>query len=211
MSFDSVIFDVDGTLWNSCDQVANIWAQAASEYTGERYTWTGKELETEFGKTMDAIMEDLLPQLTREQQKEVAELCFRRENVGLKETPGILYPGVAETVRTMARKHRLFIVSNCQKGYIEILLDSYGLRDCFQGWLCWEDTHEEKNVTIERLMAAYDLKNPVYVGDTQGDLNACRTAGIPMIFAAYGLGSADRPDWTINSFDALPELLQKIG
>ncbi|MFR7899958.1 MAG: hypothetical protein ACLU6Y_09110 [Ruminococcus sp.] len=35
----------------------------------------------------------------------------------------------------------------------------------------------------------FDLKDPVYVGDTLGDFNACRKADIPFIFAEYGFGS----------------------
>ena len=42
------------------------------------------------------------------------------------------------------------------------------------------------------------LKNPVYVGDTQGDANACREAGIPFILAEYGFGDVPDPDARIQ-------------
>jgi phosphoglycolate phosphatase len=48
------------------------------------------------------------------------------------------------------------------------------------------------------------LQNPVYVGDTEGDGNASREAGIPFVFARYGLGHADTYNKVIDSFEELP-------
>lgn len=33
------------------------------------------------------------------------------------------------------------------------------------------------------------LKSPLYVGDTQGDYEACLTAQVPFVWAAYGFGT----------------------
>ncbi len=204
--YDGIIFDVDGTLWYSCDKVAHIWSAEAQKFTGKPYHWDGKTLEKEFGKTMDDIMLDLVPELSSAQRHELGERCYAQENIGLAKDPGVLYPGVAEMLGELAKRHRLFIVSNCQRGYIEILLDSYGLRDCFEGWLSWGDTLTEKDETIRTLMERYDLQNPVYVGDTQGDANACAKAGIDFVFAAYGLGQAEGYVAKVESFAELTEL-----
>lgn len=210
MKWDSIIFDVDGTLWYSCEQVGALWSEAATEYLGRPVVWDGPLLQKEFGKTMDDIMLDLLPELSDAQRKELGEYCFEKENNGLRDNPGILYPGVAETLEELAKEHRMFIVSNCQKGYIEVLLDCYGLRDCFEGWLCWGDTMVEKDQTIRIVMDRYGLHNPVYVGDTQGDANACKKAGIEVIFASYGLGQIQPEDYTaaVSEFAQLKELLR---
>lgn len=207
MSWDSIIFDVDGTLWYSCEQVGELWSQAATEYLGRPVIWSGELLQKEFGKTMDDIMLSLLPELDEQSRKELGEKCFEKENSGLRNNPGVLYPNVKETLMELAKEHRMFIVSNCQKGYIEVLLDCYGLRKCFEGWLCWGDTQVEKDQTIRIVMEKYGLKNPVYVGDTQGDANSCKKAGIDMIFATYGLGRVAEPKWTIESFEELKELV----
>ena len=42
-----------------------------------------------------------------------------------------------------------------------------------------------------------------YIGDTQGDLEACREAGLPFVFCAYGLGQADSWDGKIDSIEEL--------
>ncbi|MCD7928606.1 MAG: HAD family hydrolase [Clostridiales bacterium] len=201
--YDGIIFDVDGTLWYSCDKVAKIWSAEAQKFTGRPYRWDGRTLEKEFGKTMDDIMLDLAPELSPAQRHELGERCYAQENIGLAKDPGVLYPGVAETLVELAQRRRLFIVSNCQQGYIEILLDCYDLRRCFEGWLSWGDTLAEKDETIRVLMERYGLQNPVYVGDTQGDADACAKAGIDFVFAAYGLGQAEQYVAKVGSFAEL--------
>ena len=41
---------------------------------------------------------------------------------------------------------------------------------------------------IRLILERNGLKNPVYVGDTQGDYEACKKADVPFIWAAYGFG-----------------------
>ena len=50
------------------------------------------------------------------------------------------------------------------------------------------------------------FKDVVYVGDTQGDLEACEVAGIPFVYCAYGFGQPDRYDYKIEKFSDLLEL-----
>ena len=54
-------------------------------------------------------------------------------------------------------------------------------------------------------MERNSLKSAVYVGDTQGDADACKIADVPMVYAAYGFGNVQDPWLTIHEFD---ELLQ---
>ena len=205
--YDGIIFDVDGTLWYSCDKVSKFWSIAASEYLGRPIHWTGPKLEPLFGQPMDVFLDTLLPGLTRAQKDELSRSLWDKENEMLAEDPGVLYPGVAETLQALAKDHRLFIVSNCQKGYIEVLLDSCGLRPYVEGWLCWEDTMDRKGATIRALMDRYGLKNALYVGDTQGDADECAWAGVDFLYAAYGIGTVRNPERSIDRFSALTELI----
>ncbi len=45
-----------------------------------------------------------------------------------------------------------------------------------------------KDKRFRMLIDRNHLSSPVYVGDTQGDADACHAAGIPFIFAEYGFG-----------------------
>ena len=98
----------------------------------------------------------------------------------------------------LSKKLPLFIVSNCQCGYIEQFLRKNHFESYITDHLCFGQTGTSKGQTILRLMKENNLKNPVYVGDTQGDANACREAGIPFILADYGFGNVPDPDARIQ-------------
>lgn len=129
------------------------------------------------------------------------------ENAHLHESPcDIGYPGVKETLEKLAENHRLFIVSNSQSGYPELCIRKMGLEKLIRGHLCFGDTGTSKGQTILRLMREHGIESAAYIGDTQGDLDACEEAGVPFIFAAFGFGSPDHWDARIEKFEDLLEL-----
>ena len=111
-----------------------------------------------------------------------------------------------QTDRELSKKYKLFIVSNCQSGYIEAFLKNTGLGQYFADYTCPGDTGKLKGENIRIIMERNGIKEAVYVGDTQGDANACKEAGIPMIFAAYGFGQVEEEHVAIQSFGELLEL-----
>ncbi|WP_251390745.1 HAD family hydrolase [Mediterraneibacter agrestimuris] len=200
---DGIIFDVDGTLWDSTDTVAESWNKAIRDGSNLDITIDGERLKTLFGKTMEQIYQALFPQLTDTEQKRIGDLCFQYENALLEEKPGTLYDGAAETIQMLSRRTNLYIVSNCQCGYIEILLRTCGLKDYFKDTLCYGQTLTSKGQTIRTLMERNNLNDVVYIGDTQGDADACKEAKIPFIFAAYGFGDVPEAETKIDSISEL--------
>ena len=204
---DAIIFDVDGTLWDSRIPVAHSWNHSIEVYTGKPSQFTPEYLGQFFGKTMDVIIKVLLPDCTPEERLRLGELIFAEENDWLATEPGSVYPGVEATLERLSQKYPLYIVSNCQNGYIEVMLETTGFGRFFSGHLCYGDTQEGKGKNLVTLCKHYGLRDAVYVGDTQGDADACAEAGIPMIYAAYGLGNVENPWKTIHSFSDLLELV----
>ena len=185
---DGIIFDVDGTLWNSTDSVAESWNLAVREHSSLDITIDAEILSGLFGKTMNEIADALFSVLPEKERLELLGICFDYENRYLEEKPGILYEGVSETLAELSEKYPLFIVSNCQKGYIEVLLKTCGLSQFIKDHLCFGETQTPKSETLRTLINRNGLRDVVYVGDTQGDADACRKAGVPFIFAEYGFG-----------------------
>ena len=197
---DSIIFDVDGTLWDSTEIVAIGYNRALETYTDLPIRVDGARLMTLFGKPMDQIFAELLPDLSKEQQHFISEKCvvLEEEELEKADPKPLLYPGVEEMFQMLSQKFPLFIVSNCQCGYIEQFLRKNRFESYITDHLCFGQTGTSKGQTILRLMRENHLKNPIYVGDTQGDANACTEAGIPFIFAEYGFGKVDTPDYRIK-------------
>ena len=63
-----------------------------------------------------------------------------------------------------------------------------------------------KAENIRLIMERNQVTEAVYVGDTQGDADACRRAGIPMIYVSYGFGDVEGDYVTIDSFEELLSL-----
>lgn len=204
----ALIFDIDGTLWDSRRPVAIAWNQAILDETGTDRGLNAENIRCLFGKPMDEIAASLFPEEPKERQLALGELCFARENEYLAKDPGTLFPGVRETLEKLAERYPLYIVSNCQSGYIDVFLSGTRLAPLFKGHLCFGDTGLSKGQTIRRLMERYGITNAVYVGDTKGDADACTEAQIPMIYAAYGFGEVANPERTIRSFSELSEIYQ---
>ena len=207
MKYDAIIFDVDGTLWDSRALVADAWNQGVRDLLGYHPHYTPQDMDRLFGHTMVHIGELLFPQMAESQRNDLMHrLINDYENLWLIRQGGTFYPGVCDTVPKLAQRLPLYIVSNCQKGYIEWVMHYGGFRSAIQDWLCFEDTQRGKGENLRLLCERHGLKNPVYVGDTAGDWNACQEAGIPMIFAAYGLGQVEG----LPTIHAFPDLLKMI-
>ena len=204
----ALIFDLDGTLWDSSAVVADSWNEVGRRYYGESYFVSPEEVRNLMGKTMNEIAEHLLPANAGPEAQQFTQECFSYEVVYLGPHPGSLFPNEIEILRKLSEDYRLFIVSNCQNGYIENFMPLLpdGL---IEGFMCFGDSRQPKNVTIRTLMDKYGVERAAYIGDTSGDEKATRLAGIPFIHAAYGYGQCESPDAVANSFDDLLRQCQK--
>lgn len=206
--FDGVIFDVDGTLWDSTPIVEQAWNKALSDNGINNINITADQLKGLFGLPMEDIIDRILPDYPLEKRRALGPVCFTYEHEFLAKTPGILYPQLEETFAELSKKHPLFIVSNCQAGYIELFLEKTGFSKYITDHCCPGDTNMLKADNIKLIAERNNLNNPIYVGDTQMDANACKQAGVPIIHAAYGFGTVESPDYVIH---ALPELITLLA
>ena len=201
--YDGIIFDIDGTIWDSTNVVEKAWNDAFKELGYEKRT-TAAELKGLFGLPMDEIFKSLVPDAAKEDTEVFEPLCSRYEFEYLEKNGGIVYPGVKETIEKLSENHILAIVSNCQAGYIELVMRKIGIEPFIKDHLCPDDSGLLKAGNIKLAAERLNMKNPVYVGDIAKDEIASREAGVAFIHAAYGFGEGIEPDYTINSF---PELM----
>ena len=204
--FDSIIFDVDGTLWDVRDAVAHAWRDVITELTDWEINFDGKSLGAMFGKTMDTIFFHFYPNSTKEEYEKITGVIYKRQKEYLIRYAPALYEGVARTLEKLSHRYKLFIVTNAQRGYIDTVFAVHDVRKYFSDWMCFGDTNASKDVTIRKIIERNNLKNAVYVGDTQGDADSCEKAGIPIVYAAYGLGRVEKPWRSIDKFSELEDI-----
>lgn len=207
----AVIFDLDGTLWDATGLVFGIWNRVFERRPEVSTRLTQSDVARFMGKTMEEIGAALFPELSEALQREIMDECGRGEVTYLREHGAVLYEGVRETVGLLREAYELYIVSNCQDGYVNSFLTAHGFEGDFRDIEMSGRTGREKGENIRLLMERNHLEHAVYVGDTQGDESASRYAGIPFIHAAYGFGKADHPDGILRSIRDLPAALRKIA
>ena len=207
MKYESLIFDIDGTLWDSRALVAEGYNIQLKKEGLDHLCVTAGDLKPLFGKVMTEIADGIFASIPVPERYALMERCMDTENRYLHENPcRIGYPGVLETVRELAKQYRLFIVSNSQCGYPELCMDKLGLAPYIQGHLCFGDTGTSKGKTIRALMERHGIENCAYVGDTQGDYEATVEAGVPFIWCSYGFGMPEGYEAKIDSFADLLNL-----
>ena len=207
----SLIFDIDGTLWDSRALVAEGYnIQLRAEGLGHLCV-TAEDLKPLFGKVMTEIADVMLAEIPLPARYDLMQQCMDTENRYLAENEcKIGYEGVKETLQELSKEYRLFIVSNAQCGYPELCMEKLGIGHLFEGHLCFGDTGTEKGQTILELMRRYSITDAVYIGDTQGDYEATVVADIPFIWAAYGFGSPAGAAGRITDIRQLPQTLQAL-
>ena len=209
---ESLIFDIDGTLWDTREIVARGYNVELERMGRPDKLLTAEFLTSLFGKTAQQIADVIFHDYPAGERLGLIFRCMETERKVLAADPcQVGYPGVKEILTQLKEKYRLFVVSNCEKGYPEIMMEKLGLSGLFEAHMCHGDTGLPKGDTIRILMERHNISSAVYLGDTQGDLEASRKAGIPFIFCTYGFGNPAEWDAALGAFDQLPALLARMG
>lgn len=202
-----IIFDLDGTLWDSSKQVAKAWNQAIEDYSEGKIKIDDAFMKSIMGKTMDEIAQILFQNYPDVNVELIYNKCFEYENEYLRKNGAFLYPKLEETLKILSEKYSLSIVSNCQKGYIEAFLEYYDFGKYFTDTECFGNTLKSKDYNIKLVKERNNYESAVYVGDTEWDWQSAVKAGVPFIHARYGFGKVPSEVPFIETFSELPDKL----
>ena len=207
-----VIFDLDGTLWDSSANVAASWNVVLEREYGSRKVLTAEDISSNMGKTMIQIADIHFDWLPEEERYELSHKCEVYENEYITEHGGELYEGVRETLAALReRGTAMSVVSNCQLDYVKAFMDSMDMWDYFCDYEEWGRTFRSKAENIRLVMERNGTDRAVYVGDIQRDSDAAHEAGIPCIWAKYGFGEISDAIAGLDSFSELPGVLEEHG
>ena len=203
----AVIFDLDGTLWDSSQQIVEAWNPVLRVH--------GKEITVEqmcgfMGKTLTVIGSLIFPDKTEKEYMKIMAECSKAEHPYVRQHGGVLYLHLEEVLKELSRNFFLAIVSNCQDGYVQAFLDHYEFWKYFDDIEMAGRTGRSKGENISLVVKRNHIEKAVYVGDTSGDQEAAKLAGVPFIYAAYGFGDVSSPDFMINQISDLLSALKEI-
>jgi phosphoglycolate phosphatase len=204
-SCDSIIFDLDGTLWDASAASAMAWSKVASELelkvsVDEAAIKNVSGLP--FDKCVDALFGDCAQKIPN-----LRSLLDKAEQDEILNRGGRFYEGMVEGLRKLRKEYKLFLVSNCQEWYLNAFFEHSGLQDLFQDSLCYGQTNRSKAENIKEIVRRNNLKKRLYVGDTHWDQEAAFYSGSKFIFAKFGFGSVQVSCPAVSSISELVDLM----
>ena len=204
---EAILFDLDGTLWNSAREVLLCWNRVLSPL-GRHIT--AVEMDRLMGLTPREIGDVQFPDLPPKQRYALTDRCLQSEDPYLYERGARLYPKVRETLRVLRSRYFIGLVSNCTEGYARSFLHAHGLAGLFDDHETAGRTGLGKGENIALLLKRNGIKKAVYVGDTAKDQEAAQAAHIPFIYASWGFGDLQDVQPTAMVFSELPAAVSSV-
>ena len=206
-----LIFDLDGTLWDAGQALADSWGEELVRAAGIDKHFTADDIHAVMGLPMNEIADHLLPEVELPRRHEIFRSCEAYEIEYLNKHGAELFPAVRETLdELLDAGYGMSIVSNCQQGYINAFINSMDMHKYFSDQEEWGRTKLSKAENIRLVMDRNDYDEYIYIGDIQKDSDAAHAAGIECINAAFGFGNIEDGIDTIETFGELPACLKRI-
>ena len=191
MHFESVTFDLDGTLLDTIADLAEACRLMLDEIGAPPRTQT--EVHNFVGKGMAVLVERCL---THEHAPSVEKLheaieAFKRHYVTVNSKFTLIYPGVIEGLQAWkASGIKMGVVTNKPGMFTEMLLDRMGMTDYFDV-IVSGDTTAHKKPHPEPILHACRLFNVrpdrnLHIGDSSNDIHAAHAAGCQAYAVPYG-------------------------
>jgi len=202
MTIDSIIFDMDGTLWDAVESYAKGWNNAF-KMLNINQSVTKSFLDGLMGLEEKTYLEKVIPAIPEADRKAVFQEVIKQQLLVIENEGGTLFPGVRTGLEILSRHYQLFMVSNCPTDLIKYFIRWNGFENLITDYREHGHLHIPKYENINNLKQVHKLQHPVYVGDTDSDRKHSEMAGVPFIFVDYGFGQATSYHQKFSNFDDL--------
>lgn len=203
MKYDGIIFDLDGTLWDSSTASAEAFNQAYQEHHID------KRVDADFirsisGRTSSECDQILLEHVPEKDKKAVLNLFDKLEIQFLKQSAEqSLYPGVLDGLSSLQKDYPLYLVSNCNEEYLDVFFNYTSAGNKFTDYESHGRTGLPKYSNIKAVIERNNLESACYVGDTEWDQQAALKAGVDYYHLNWGFGKVSKAQGFFDGFEGL--------
>ena len=205
----NVIFDLDGTLWDTKEATYKAFNNIFRKYNYGEVSL--QKVYDNFGNNRQQSIEHFLPSIDFDLANKILDEVDDEIMRLLKEDGGNIYNGVDEVLNKLYKEYELYIVSNnAHKGYIEIFIKSGNYERYFKDYIAASELKISKGDAIKKIINDNIINEAVYIGDTNKDMEAAAIANIPFIQCLYGFGNDLNCKYKIEDISKLNICLDKI-
>lgn len=205
----AVIFDLDGTLWDTSDIVVDIWNEVLSKKCPS-LKMSKEIMSSLMGKNKAQFVDDFFVGIEKDEAESLIMEIFAHEQEYLRVHGACMYDGVIDALKILKKKYKFAIVSNCQSGYLDAFLTHYNLKDVLTDYICAGSSELTKGENIRLVIERNGFDRAIFVGDTKSDMEAAEVAEVPFVYASYGFGEVDRCDAVIERFADIIEVADRL-
>ncbi len=220
MSWNTIIFDLDGTLLNSLEDIRD-----SANYTMRQMGFPEmdrEEIKRAVGNGVRHLLTCCIPQEDRENEKvlERALPIFQEYYLAHSQDKTAPYDGAGEHLRRLHEQGlKIAVVSNKPDGAAQKTVRHF-LGDCIT-YISGEKEGFRRKPAPDLINEAMcflnsDNADSVYVGDSEVDVLTARNAGLPVILVSWGYRNREmletlQPDYLVDDFDELTSLILMHG
>lgn len=203
IKYGAILFDLDGTLWDASKASADGWNAALTSLNIVDISVTSGDIRRVSGQPFGECVATLLPNVSGTDNLSLMETIDANERIKIEERGGDVYDGVVAGLRVLFKRHKLFLISNCQAWYLDAFFNHIPVKELFIDSNCYGRSGLSKTEMIQTVIQRYSLGSCIYIGDTEGDEQSARGASIDFGHVRYGFGESTSPDISFSKFSEL--------